>query len=42
MDNPETDELIVESIGAVRVLTLSRPEKMNSISQPLHHELRAV
>ncbi len=36
------DELLVESIGAVRLVTLNRPEKMNSVSQPLHRALAAI
>jgi enoyl-CoA hydratase len=39
-DVPE--ELVVESVGAVRVVTLNRPAKLNAISQPLHHALREV
>src|ERR1700722_1582980 len=39
-DHPE--ELAVESVGAVRIVTLNRPAKLNAISQPLHHALREV
>jgi enoyl-CoA hydratase len=36
------EELKVESVGAVRVVTLNRPEKVNSVSQVLHHALTDV
>ena len=39
MDFDVPEELKVESVGAVRVVTLNRPEKMNSVSRPLHNAL---
>jgi enoyl-CoA hydratase len=46
MDTPTTDpfgpELLVERRGAVRVLTLNRPEALNATNERLHDSLIAV
>ena len=36
------EELIVESIGQVRVVVLNRPDKLNAVTQTMHHALRDV
>jgi enoyl-CoA hydratase len=42
MDNPFAPELLIESRGAVRIVTLNRPEAMNSTSPELHRALVRV
>ncbi len=41
-DNPFAPELLIESRGAVRIVTLNRPEHMNSTSPELHRALVRV
>lgn len=36
------DELLVETEGAVRVLTLNRPDRLNALNAPLHDALAAA
>ena len=42
MDNPFSPELLVEARGAVRLVTLNRPEAMNATNDALHDALVAV
>lgn len=42
MDNPFAPELLIESRGAVRVVTLNRPEAMNATNEALHDALVSV
>ncbi|MCW2784694.1 MAG: putative Enoyl-CoA hydratase [Marmoricola sp.] len=42
MSHPFGPELLVESQGAVRIVTLNRPEAMNATNGPLHGALIAV
>jgi enoyl-CoA hydratase len=42
MDNPFAPELLLESVGAVRIVTLNRPEAMNATNEALHDALIAV
>jgi enoyl-CoA hydratase len=42
MDNPFAPELLIEAHGAVRVVTLNRPEAMNATNEALHDALIAV
>jgi enoyl-CoA hydratase len=39
MNNPFEPELLIESRGAVRIVTLNRPEALNSANERLHHAL---
>jgi len=39
MDNPFGPELLIESRGAVRIVTLNRPEALNSANERLHNGL---
>jgi enoyl-CoA hydratase len=39
MENPFAPELLIESRGAVRIVTLNRPEAMNATNAALHHAL---
>lgn len=42
MSNPFGPELLIEEIGAVRLVTLNRPEAMNATNEALHEALIAV
>lgn len=42
MENPACSELLIESRGPVRIVTLNRPEAMNAASEALHDALVAV
>ncbi|ASR03128.1 MULTISPECIES: enoyl-CoA hydratase/isomerase family protein [Gordonia] len=42
MQNPACSELLIESRGALRIVTLNRPEAMNATSETLHDALVAV
>lgn len=42
MTNPFAPELLIEEIGAVRVVTLNRPEAMNATNEALHDALIGV
>ncbi|MBJ7336788.1 enoyl-CoA hydratase/isomerase family protein [Mycolicibacterium sp.] len=42
MTNPFAPELLIESRGAVRVVTLNRPEALNATNEALHLALNAV
>lgn len=42
MTNPFAPELLIESHGAVRVVTLNRPEALNAANERLHDALIAV
>lgn len=42
MDNPFTPELLIESRGPVRVVTLNRPEALNATNEALHGALIRV
>jgi len=42
MENPFAPELLIEARGAVRIVTLNRPEAMNATNEPLHDALVAV
>ncbi|MEV0766814.1 enoyl-CoA hydratase/isomerase family protein [Nocardia salmonicida] len=42
MKNPFTPELLIESRGAVRIVTLNRPEALNATNEALHGALVAV
>ena len=42
MDNPFAPELLIEAHGAVRLVTLNRPEAMNATNEDLHDALIAV
>lgn len=42
MNNPFEPELLIESRGAVRIVTLNRPEAMNATNERLHDALIAV
>ena len=39
---PQADELLFERRGAVRVVTLNRPDALNATNEPLHGALAAV
>jgi enoyl-CoA hydratase len=42
MDNPFAPELLIESRGPVRIVTLNRPEAMNATNEALHSALVGV
>jgi enoyl-CoA hydratase len=42
MENPFAPELLIEAIGAVRVVTLNRPEALNATNEALHVALQSV
>jgi enoyl-CoA hydratase len=42
MDNPFAPELLIEARGPVRIVTLNRPEALNSANERLHHGLVGV
>ncbi|WP_330255166.1 enoyl-CoA hydratase/isomerase family protein [Nocardia sp. NBC_00565] len=42
MENPFAPELLIESRGAVRIVTLNRPEALNATNEALHDALVAV
>ena len=42
MDHPFAPELLIEEIGAVRLVTLNRPEAMNATNEALHGALIGV
>jgi enoyl-CoA hydratase len=42
MHNPFEPELLIEERGAVRVVTLNRPEALNAANEPLHIALQSV
>lgn len=42
MQNPACPELLIESRGPIRIVTLNRPEALNATSEPLHDALVAV
>jgi enoyl-CoA hydratase len=42
MQNPFEPELLIESRGAVRVVTLNRPEALNAANEALHGALQSV
>lgn len=42
MTNPFAPELLIESRGAIRVVTLNRPEAMNATNEALHLALNGV
>ena len=42
MDNPFAPELLIESRGAVRIVTLNRPEHLNATNEALHGALIKV
>lgn len=42
MDNPFAPELLIDTDGAVRIVTLNRPEALNATNEALHHALIAV
>jgi len=42
MHNPFEPELLIEERGAVRVVTLNRPEALNATNEPLHVALQSV
>ncbi|MCW2545722.1 MAG: putative Enoyl-CoA hydratase [Mycobacterium sp.] len=42
MDNPFGPEVLVESVGAVRLVTLNRPEALNSANEALHRGITGI
>jgi len=42
MDNPFAPELLIDTDGAVRIVTLNRPEALNAANEALHDALIAV
>jgi enoyl-CoA hydratase len=42
MDNAFAPELLIDTDGAVRIVTLNRPEALNATNEALHHALIAV
>src|SRR5260370_24750840 len=42
MDNPFAPELLIDTDGAVRIVTLNRPEVLNAANEALHDALIAV
>src|SRR5260370_23857006 len=42
MDNPFAPELLIDTDGAVRIVTLNRPEALNATNEALHDALIAV
>jgi enoyl-CoA hydratase len=42
MENPFAPELLIEAKGAVRVVTLNRPEALNATNEALHVALQSV
>lgn len=42
MSNPFAPELIIEEVGAVRIVTLNRPDALNATNEALHDSLIAV
>ena len=42
MKNPFAPHLLIEAKGAVRIVTLNRPEALNATSEPLHDALVGV
>ena len=41
-DNPFAPALLIESRGAVRIVTINRPEAMNAVDEDVHHGLANV
>jgi|ERR1700722_938581 enoyl-CoA hydratase len=42
MDDTFAPELLIEGVGAVRLVTLNRPETLNAVSAGMHHALEHV